>query len=70
MEGQFLGKRVPWPQLEEYLSVHKKTIVSYLTLLESEAMDKSAIETNLPKSFWMINQVVSKIIKDNNISPK
>jgi hypothetical protein len=62
MEGQFLGKSVPWSQLEEYLSVHKKTIVSYLNLLESEAMDKATIETNLPKSFWVINQVVSKII--------
>ena len=62
MEPSFVGKRVPWSQLEEYLTVHKKTIVAYLGLLESEAMDKATIETNLPKSFWKIHQVVTKIL--------
>ena len=57
MDSQFVGKRVPWSQLEEYLGV-QKTIDAYLTLLDSKAMDKAAIETNLPKSFWMINEVV------------
>ena len=62
MEPSFAGKRVPWSQLEEYLTVHKKTIVAYLGLLESEAMDKATIETFLPKSFWKIHQVVTKIL--------
>ncbi len=62
MEAQFVGKRVPWSDLEEYLSVHKKTIQAYLTLLESEAMDKATIEINLPKSFWKIHLAVTKII--------
>ena len=62
MEPSFAGKRVPWSQLEEYLTVHKKTILSYLNLLEGEAMDKATIETNLPKSFWKIHQVVTKIL--------
>jgi hypothetical protein len=62
MEPSFVGKRVPWSQLEEYLTVHKKTIVAYLGLLESEAMDKATIETFLPKSFWKIHQVVTKIL--------
>ena len=35
MEGQqFAGKRVPWSHLEDYLKVHKATIVTYLDLLE------------------------------------
>jgi hypothetical protein len=70
MDGQFVGKRVPWSQLEEYLAVHKKTIVAYLGLLETETMDKATIETNLPKSFWKLQETIAKIIKDNNISPK
>jgi hypothetical protein len=62
MEPSFAGKRVPWSQLEDYLTVHKKTIIAYFGLLESEAMDKATIETNLPKSFWKIHQVVTKIL--------
>jgi hypothetical protein len=61
MEPQFVGKKVPWSDLEEYLSVHK-TIQAYLTLLENEAMDKATIEINLPKSFWKIHLAVTKII--------
>ena len=62
MEAQFVGKKVPWSDLEEYLSVHKKTIQAYLTLLEGEAIDKATIETLLPKSFWKIHLAVTKII--------
>ena len=67
---QFVGKRVPWAQLEEYLAVHEGGIETYLKLLKINAMDKATIETLLPKSFWLIYQTVTKIIKDNNISPK
>ncbi len=69
MEAQFVGKKVPWSDLEEYLSVHKKTIQSYLNLLEGEAIDKATIETLLPKSFWKIHIAVTKIIHDNKIAP-
>ena len=62
MEAQFAGKRVPWSDLEEYLSVHKMTIQSYLDLFKSEAMDKAMIETNLPRSFWKIHLAVTKIL--------
>ncbi len=44
MEPQFFGKRVPWYQLEEYMSIHKKTIVAYLGLLETETIDKDTVE--------------------------
>ena len=62
MEAQFVGKLVPWSHLEEYLSVHKRTIVSYLDLLEGKAMSKATIETLLPNSFWLIHQAVTKIL--------
>ncbi len=69
MVEQFAGKKVPWSDLEKYLSVHKKSIHSYIDLLESDLMSKSTIETNLPQSFWKIHQEVTRILKDNNIRP-
>jgi chromosome segregation ATPase len=32
MDSQFVGKRVPWSQLEEYLTVHKNAIETYVGL--------------------------------------
>ena len=52
---QFKGKTVPWSNLEEYLKVHQDTISAYLSLLNMKAMEKSMIETLLPKSFWIIH---------------
>jgi hypothetical protein len=34
MEEQFVGKKVPWSNLEDYLKVHKAMIVTYLEQLE------------------------------------
>jgi len=54
MEAQFIGKRVPWAQLEEYLNVHKKGILTCLDL-ENIGQTRETIETLLPKSFWTIH---------------
>ena len=62
MDAQFLGKRVPWAQFEEYLAFHKKTIAAYLGLVEAETIDKATVETLLPKSFWKLQETVEKII--------
>jgi hypothetical protein len=62
MDAQFVGKRVPWAQFEEYLAFHKKTIAAFLGMLETETMDKATIETLLPKSFWKLQETVAKII--------
>ncbi len=70
MEDQFVGKKVPWSNLEDYLRVHKATIVTYLEQLEFGAQTKASIETNLPRSFWLLHQASAKIIKENNIGPK
>jgi uncharacterized protein YeeX (DUF496 family) len=32
-------------------------------------MDKDVIEGNLPKAFWQIHEMISKILKENNIVP-
>jgi hypothetical protein len=69
MGDQFKGKKVPWKQMEEYLTVHQGTIVAYLDLLKHKVMDQSTIETLLPNSFWKIHEVVSKIIEENDINP-
>ena len=69
MEGQFVGKRVPWSQLEEYLTVHQRGIEAFLGL-EKIGWTRATIETNLPQSFWTIHQTVTKIINENNLAPK
>ena len=69
MADQFKGKKVPWNQMEEYLTVHQGTIVAYLDLLKHKVMEQSTIETLLPNSFWKIHEVVSKIIEENDINP-
>ena len=69
MDAQFVGKKVPWSQLEEYIEVHKKAIGACLDL-ENIGWSRATIESALPNSFWKIHQTVLKIIKDNNLSPK
>jgi rRNA pseudouridine-1189 N-methylase Emg1 (Nep1/Mra1 family) len=69
MGDQFKGKRVPWPQLEEYLSAHKKLIATFVELKQSELMEVPDIENKLPKSFFQLHQVITKILKDNTILP-
>ena len=51
MAEQFKGKRVPWSQLEEYLTIHNRTIVTFQEQLKQDVMDIPDIETRLPKSF-------------------
>jgi hypothetical protein len=34
MADQLKGKRVPWSQLEEYVKIHKKSIVNFQEMLE------------------------------------
>ncbi len=69
MDAQFAGKKVPWSQLEEYLLVHQRSINACLDL-EKSGQSRALIEMLLPNSFWTIHQTVTKIIKDNNLSPK
>ncbi len=69
LQPQFRNKKVPWAQLEEYLKLHKKTIGSYIDLFEADLMGKEVIEGNLPKAFWQIHEMISKILKENNIVP-
>ena len=68
MEAQFAGKKVPWSQLEEYLTIHKKAIGAYIDL-ENAGVSRDTIETLLPNSIWTIHQTITRIIKDNKLAP-
>jgi len=70
MEDQFAGKRVPWSQMEEYLETHKKTIVAFLDLKERKLMKVPDIEAILPNSFYQLHELITRILKDNNILAK
>ncbi len=62
MDERFAGKKVPWSDLEKYLTVHSKSITAFLDLLEGGIMTKASIETLLPSSFWKIHEAVSVIL--------
>jgi hypothetical protein len=60
-------KRVPWSQMEEYLDVHKMTIVAFLDLQKLNVMKIPDIEIILPNSFTQLHQIITKILKENKI---
>jgi hypothetical protein len=70
MEDQFAGKIVPWSQMEEYLETHKKTIVAFLDLKDRKVMKVPDIEANLPNSFYQLHELITRILKNNNILGK
>jgi hypothetical protein len=51
MADQFKGKKVPWAQLQEYLTIHNRTIVTFQEQLKEDIVDIPEIEAKLPKSF-------------------
>lgn len=67
MVDKLKDKRVPWSHLEEYLAVHQHTIVAFQNLLNSGILDKPLIEAKLPQSFFQLNSVIKKILRDNQI---
>ena len=70
MVEQTKTKRVPWPHMEKYLATHKAGIVTYLEQLDNNMVDIPDIEPRLPKSFLKLHEVITNILKDNNILPK
>jgi hypothetical protein len=60
-------RRIPWSHLEKYLAIHQGTIVSFLDQLNLEITTKQAIELNLPASFLKLHQVITQILRDNNL---
>jgi hypothetical protein len=49
--------------------MHQKTIATFVELKNQKIMDVPQIEAVLPNSFVQLNEVITKILKDNNIIP-
>ncbi len=67
MADQFEGKRIPWQHFEEYLALHQGKIVIFQNMLASEVADKPEIERKLPKSLFLIHELLSRVLRDNGI---
>ena len=48
---QIKGKRVPWSQMEEYVTIHQKSLVALIDLVKVNVMDIPDVEARLPNSF-------------------
>ena len=70
MVEQIKAKRVPWSHMEKYLETHKVTIVTYLDQLDNNMADIPDIEHRLPRSFLQLYEVITNILKDNDLLPK
>ena len=69
MVDQIRGKKVPWPQLEEYLATHQQTIVAFVDLKNRHVLDVPEIEAKLPNSFMQLHEIITRIVRENNILP-
>ena len=67
MAELFKNKTVPYAQVEEYVKFHNKKVASFIEHLNEGDMEVSEIEAKMPKSFFEIHQLLTKILKDNNI---
>jgi hypothetical protein len=53
--------------MEKYLETHQTAIATFLDLEKSNLMDIPEIEAKLPKSFQQLYEVITKILKDNDL---
>ena len=63
------NKKVPWAQLEKYLGVHQVAIVTFVDQQKHNYIEVADVEARLPKSFLHLHEVITKILKDNDILP-
>lgn len=70
MVEQIKAKRVPWPHMEKYLETHQAAIATYLDLKKNNLMDLPDIEERLPRSFLQLHEVITHILRENDILPK
>ena len=70
MVEQIKAKRVPWSHMEKYLETHKTAIVTFLYQLNTNLIYIPDIELRLPRSFLQLHEVITNILKENDIIPK
>ena len=61
------GKTVPWSHMEQYLVTHQQTVAALVDLKNRKVLEVPQIEAALPNSFVQLHQVITKILKDNDI---
>ena len=67
MANQFLGKRVPWVQFEEYKKLHQDTMTSWEYMNNYKMLEKEEIESKLPAALYQLHKLSTKVLRDNNI---
>jgi hypothetical protein len=55
--------------MEEYLNLYNNKINPYVTLKNSGEMKVHKVETKLPKLLYELHNLLTKVLKDNNILP-
>ena len=63
------NKKVPWSQLEKYLSLQQITLVTFVDQHRHGLMEISEIEAKLPQSFLQLHEAITNILKENDILP-
>ncbi len=61
------GKTVRWSQMEQYLTTHQQTIAAFVDLKNRKVMEIPMIEALLPNSFIQLYEIITKILRHNNI---
>jgi hypothetical protein len=59
------GKIVPWTQLENYLVIHQRALLTFVDLHKQDLMEVPDIESKLPKSFLQLHDAITTILRDN-----
>jgi hypothetical protein len=67
MADQFEGKRIPWSQFEEYIAIHQGKIVLLQNNLASEILSKAEIELKLPRIFFQLYELLSRVLRENGV---
>ena len=54
-------------QYEEFKNLHQGYILSFVSLHDLKRMSKADFESSLARSFYYIHQLITRILKENNI---
>ena len=55
--------------MQDYEKAHQETIGMFLIQMDRQLMEKSEIETKLPRSFLQLHEVITLILRDNDLLP-
>ena len=67
MVDQFLGKSIPFAQYEEFKNLYQGCVLSFVSQYDIKRLSKADFESNMARSFYDIHQLLTRILKENNI---